>query len=365
MQRRGFVVVVGAVLAGAFWVTAGVGFASHKTGHGTPSGPAPKAFASDFVAPKDSEWSFDIGGFGGEKRGKALAYNPVLFVHGNSEDSTFYAASEAPPVVINVRQRMKTAGYTDQEVWALSYNGARCGSNACGTANDVNVPDMRSFIQAVRDYTGSSKVDIVAHSLGVTLVRKTMFLYPELLDQIEDFVASAGANHGTSACRGVETTVFGCDEIVPGSAWLGEINSWNPKGESDETPGPVRYMTIYDGSGAGDQFYLNLPLLYDDTKSPRLSGAQINKELPNTPHFTLVRGDVAFNNYLPFIRDHNIVSRTDGGPVISPEQRRAAQVLAETGAPPWFIYGLALLAVAISFGLAGRPRSFGGMRGQI
>lgn len=350
MERRGL--LIGVILAAAVFVAAPLGVATHKTGHGTPSGPGPKAFASDFVAPKDSEWGYDIGGFGGEKKGKELAYNPVMFIHGNSEDASFYTASEAPPVVVNVRQRIKNAGYTDQEVWAISYNGARCGSNACGTANEVNVPDMYAFIQAVRAYTGAVKVDIVAHSLGVTIVRRTIFLHPELLDLIEDFVAAAGANHGTSSCRGLETSFYGCDEIAPGSAWLNQINSWNPNAEGDETPGPVRYMTIYDGSGAGDQFYLKLPPLFDDTKSPRLAGAEINLELPNTPHFTLVRGEVAFNNYLPFIRGHNVVRRTDAGPVIPPDQRKAGRTAA-TGSPVAFL-GVILLAAAVALATAVR-----------
>ncbi len=347
-----FVILVAVILAiSALQVAA---LSTHKTGHGTPSGPAPKAFATDFVPPKDSEWNFDIGGFGGESKGKALAYNPVIFVHGNGEDGTFFQAAEAPPLILNLRQRMKTAGYTDQEVWAISYNGARCGSQACFTANDVQVSDMFAFIQAVRNYTGSAKVDIVSHSLGVTVVRRTMFMHPALLDQIEDFVGAAGGNHGTTACRGFETSYYGCDELGPGTPWINQLNSWDPKGEGDETPGPTRYMTIFDGTGVVDTFFLRTPT-FDDSKSPRLSGAD-NRELPNTAHNTLIRGDVAFNLFLPFIRNHNDVTRTDAGPVITPEQRKAAQALAETGAPPWLLYGLALLALAIGFGFTGRPR---------
>lgn len=129
-----------------------------------------------------------------------------------------------------------------------------------------------------------------------------------------------------------------------------------PRGEGDETPGPVRYMTIYDGSGAGDQFYLKLPPIYDDTKSPRLAGAEINLELPNTPHFTLVRGEVAFNNYLPFIRGHNVVRRTDAGPVITPGQRAATRRTAATGFPDLRFLGLLVLVLALTVWLASRPR---------
>jgi len=339
---------MGALTATMLILGAGVASAGHQFSHGN-SGTPSKQFAGDFVPPKDSEWGWDLGGFGGEQKGKTLAYNPVIFVHGNSEDQTFFdVASESPPTVVNVRKKYKAAGYADQEVWALAYNGVRCGSNACGTANTVNLPDMFNFIQAVRSYTGAAKVDIVAHSLGVTILRRTVKDHPELLDQIEDFVGSAGANHGTSSCRGSETTVYGCNEIVPGSAWLADLNSWNPKGEGDETPGPVRYMTIFDGSGVGDQFFLNLSPLYDDSKSPRLSGAD-NRQLPNTPHFTLVRGQDAINLHLPFVRDNNNLARADGGPVTTPEARAAerSRGTAATGPPSWSRLGPMLLLAGL------------------
>lgn len=318
-------------IAAAAALAAGSATATHKIAHGTPAGPAPASFGAGFAPPKDSEWGWDLGGFGGETKGKALAFNPVIFVHGNSVDASFWdVAAESPPTIVNVRNAFKAAGYDDQEVWALSYNGQGCSNTAlCGTINDVNVPDMYSFIRAVRDYTGAAKVDVVSHSLGVTVVRKTVKDHPELLGEMEDFVGIAGANHGTTSCRGIEDTWYGCDEVAPGTAWLADLNSWDPRGEGDETPGPARYMTIYDGSGVADTFFFG-----EDAQSPRLSGAD-NREMPFTAHNTLARGQGAIDVYLPFVKGHNEVRRTDSGPVTTPSQREAARrrALAATGGP--------------------------------
>lgn len=170
-----------------------------------------------------------------------------------------------------------------------------------------------------------------------------MFEHPELLDQIEDLVAVAGPNHGTTSCRGLETTYYGCDEIAaPGTPWLSQINNWNPKGEGDETPGPVRYLVIYDGSGVTDTFYLR-SATFDDSASPRLSGAD-NRQLMGTDHFTLGRGEAPVNIYIPFVRSNNLLRRTDSGPVVSPGNRGR---IAGTGSLPATSLGLILVLLAV------------------
>lgn len=282
-------------------------WSAHKFAHGTPSGPAAKLFAADFTPPKDTEWGYDLGGFGGESKGKKLVHNPVILVHGQGYDhESWDVATEVPPGTLNVRKFLRSKGYTDQEIWGVSYNGDACMNTVtCGTDSESNNQDVFNFIQAVRAYTGVEKVDVVAHSLGVTVVRKSVRVHPELLDQIEDMVLIAGANHGTTSCRGNETTWFGCDQVYPGSPWLADINTWNPKGEGDETPGPTRYMTVFDGSGVADTFYMT-SATYDDSKSPALTGAD-NRELTGELHFPLARGQAALDTWVPFILAANDV----------------------------------------------------------
>lgn len=326
--------------------------AAHMTAHGTPTGQAAKDFAADFVPPKDSEWGWDLGGFGGESKGKALAYNPVIFFHGMGYDSSFWEATDAGSSTMNVRSFFKRNGYANQEVWAVSYNGARClNTLTCGTGNDINVPDAYSFIQAVRAYTGAARVDIVAHSLGVTVVRKTVRVHPDLLDEIEDMVLIAGANHGSTSCRGLEGTWYSCNELIPGSPWQADINTWDPRGDGDETQGPIRYMTIYDGTGTGDNFFLknsvcpgDPTLCYDDTQSPRLTGAY-NYPIPGELHLPLARGEKALAEYLPFLKNNNFVLRTDGSQVVTVNEKGVR--VAATGPGAGSSVGLAMMLVGL------------------
>lgn len=261
--------------------------AQAKPARSKPQGPAAVRFAKDFPALKDSEWGFRLGGFGGIRRAAPLRHVPVILVHGNNVD----AADWYP-----VRDQFRAAGWTDQELWALSYNGLG-GSNgtALHTANperdeehqrmgkdgvtyitedDVNVADLYAFIKAVRTYTGSARFSIVGHSLGVTLARETLRVHPELRKDLVGFVGIAGANHGTSFCPpGSEGNVVSCDEIAAGTPWLARLNA------AGETYGPARWMTVYDGSGAGDPAYAGETY----AQSPALKGAD-NRQFPLTYH---------------------------------------------------------------------------------
>ncbi len=297
---------------------AGPALASHSVGHDPPQGPAKVRFAVDFPRLKDSEWGFDIGGFGGVSRGAALQHVPLILVHGNNVDhADWYPA----------RDRFKEAGWTDQELWGLSYNGlgAANGSalftqnperdaehtemgwdgNARVTSNDVNVPDLYHFILAVREYTGSRRFSIAAHSLGVTLARRTLKLHPELRADLVAFVAIAGANHGTSFCPpGSEGELNSCDEIAADTAWLDELNG--PDG-ADETYAPARWMTVYDGSGAADPAFAG-----DYAQSPLLKGAD-NHEFPGTYHNDLRLDPAIVMQYREFLEQSEASAGMAGG----------------------------------------------------
>jgi pimeloyl-ACP methyl ester carboxylesterase len=271
--------------------------------------PAPQYFANDFPSFLDSRLHRPIGGVGGLRRHAPLKHVPVIFVHGNQADAQNWLSV--------MLQFQRLAGYSMQEMYAISYNGlgnfyagapaaeptqpdqAYFQQNPNGFANgghgaedEDELPDVCRFIEDVQSYTGAPYVDIVAHSLGVTIVRKLMVDYPRLARHVRAFVAIAGANHGTSVCRGLESSYYGCNEIAPGSPWLAKLNAHG------ETPGSTAYMTVYNGS-AGDPFF-NPPL---DETSPRLAGA-LNRTYPGAYHNDLRVDPAEVDDYLAFLLLH-------------------------------------------------------------
>ncbi|MBI3952169.1 MAG: alpha/beta hydrolase [Acidobacteria bacterium] len=111
----------------------------------------------------------------------------------------------------NIIERFIAEGYTPAELWALSHLGQDGLNNfrdfvgsSIGHSHTANTPDLGAFIKAVLDYTGAEKVDIVAHSLGVTLVRnwirQELDRGVDILSRLDDVVLVAGANHGSHFC---------------------------------------------------------------------------------------------------------------------------------------------------------------------
>jgi pimeloyl-ACP methyl ester carboxylesterase len=280
--------------------------ADQPTGGNSAPPPAPRYFAADFPTVTDSRLGVPVGGFGGVRRHAPRRHTPVIFVHGNQADAQNWLS----PML----QFQNLAGYSMQEMYAISYNGlgnAYAGAPTSsptapdrdyfaqnptgfangghGAANDDEVPDLCRFVRAVQAYTGSPHVDVVAHSLGVTIVRKLLRDYPGLARHVRVVVAIAGGNHGTTVCRGLESSYYGCNEIAPGTPWLAALN------RGDETPGPTRWMTVYNGA-AGDPFF-DPP--YDEA-SPRLAGA-VNRTYPGAYHNDLRVEPAEVDDYLAFL----------------------------------------------------------------
>jgi len=305
-MRWGRVLVLSAVVA---VLSAPLAHADHLEKTLGPSEPA-RDFPATFrpLLPVDSQavsatstWKDPhVGGWGGGPEPCPAGHAPrppVVFVHGNAYDAGFWRATPtADGSTTNVRSWFLANGWCADELWAISYTG----STGYTTYNDVNVADVRDFLAAVRTWTGAAEVDVVGHSLGVTIVRKV------LLDGskrgvhrvgarragvrragIRRAVLIAGANRGTTSCRGSRTAHYShvCDEVEPGSDWLAELNSFG-----DTLPG-IDYLTLLDGTGVADNFYLG-----PDASSPRLDGA-CNHNLPFTLHLPLARGRQAVTAY--------------------------------------------------------------------
>ena len=366
MNPRGSALTVVAIALVVWLALSGAASGSHLIGHMQPQGPAKIGFPTDFPSLSDHEWGFRLGGFGGIAKGGSLRHVPVIFVHGNNVDACDWYP---------VRDEFRKAGWTDQEMYALSYNGLG-GNNGAGllttndacraehtemgydgntrvTNNDVNVPDLYDFILAVRSYTGSSKFSIAGHSLGVTLARKTLKVHPELRADLVAFVGIAGANHGTTFCPpGSETTVMSCNEIAAGTPWLMELNG--PDG-SDETYEPARWMTVYDGTGAGDPAFVGPTY----AQSPALDGAD-NRQFPGTYHNDLRMSEPIIAVYRAFLESSEgpYLSGLGGGT----HSGSFTGSLADSGASSGGIGLIGLLLVGASIWLGYRALDISSLR---
>ena len=157
---------------------------------------------SDFPIIIDASLGVPVLGFGAAG---PVQRTPVIFLHGNN-DTPFPTACNPFGNIHNFAQFLADHGYSPSELWGLGYQGDQCDlianpTNRSGVAHSTlaNVPDLRNFVDAVLKYTGVRQVDIVAHSLGVTLTREWL-RQDRAWNVVRRFVAVDGPNHGIINC---------------------------------------------------------------------------------------------------------------------------------------------------------------------
>ena len=182
---------------------------------------------------------------------------PVIFIHGNN-DTPFPTACNPFGSVQPFAQFFADSGYSTAELWGIGYEGDQCDLAANPTrrssidhTNAANVPDLRRFVAAVLKFTGAREVDIVAHSLGVTIAREWI-RQDDAAHTVRRFVAIDGPNHGIINCSpnpanfyqlpsqgGFTPTSEVCVELgSPNTPFLKLLN------KGDDTAGPTQYLVI-------------------------------------------------------------------------------------------------------------------------
>ena len=172
------------------------GFVDHAAGTvGT-------TFPADFPVIEDASLALPVIGFGAAG---PVTRTPVIFLHGNN-DTPFATACNPFGRMQAFAQFLADNGYATSELWGLGYQGDQCDLAADQTrrsriahTNQANVPDLRRFVAAVLAFTGARQVDIVGHSLGVTLAREWM-RQDGAHEQVRRLVAIDGPNHGIINC---------------------------------------------------------------------------------------------------------------------------------------------------------------------
>ena len=165
---------------------------------------AQQGYTIDFNRPDINGGSF--GGLVNET--DCVVTEPVIFVHGNGDKALGgFGGWDA------VRQSFRDHGHRSSELYATTYGPADPNQSASYSHSQEYVQHVRGFIQAVLEYTGAEKVDVIGHSLGVTIARMAIIggqmpaadgsqydLGAPLTAHIDSFVGIAGANWGMASC---------------------------------------------------------------------------------------------------------------------------------------------------------------------
>ena len=154
------------------------------------------------------------GSYGGRAfAGQAVVNQPVIFIHGNSDSALGTGSSLATGWRASI-EYFKSQGYTSAELYATTWGPASAALSPQQYHSKDYLTRLRAFVLAVKAYTGAAKVDIVTHSMGVTLGRKIVKggsgndslaggaynLGSALTSSVDTFVGIAGANRGLTAC---------------------------------------------------------------------------------------------------------------------------------------------------------------------
>src|SRR6202166_4627359 len=212
-------------------------------------------FPDDFPVIRNFYLGQPVIGFG--SRIGRVEHVPVIFLHGNN-DTPFATACNPFGRIQAFAQFFLDHGYRPSELWGLGYQGDQCdllqdethrSSVAHSTA--AAVPLLRQFVHAVLKATGAEHVDIIAHSLGVTVAREWM-LQDNAFHTVRALIAIDGPNHGIINCSpsplnfyqlpangGFTPSSAVCDEY--GSDHTPLLSVLNAAGE---TPGPTRYLVL-------------------------------------------------------------------------------------------------------------------------
>lgn len=199
----------------------------------------PSGFTSHFATwLQNNGYSGDnfgnIACYGGRTSGSDNPVNqPVIFIHGNSDKALGTALGQTGWT--NSITYFQTQGYKSSEMYALTWGPANSALSAQQYHSRPYLTRVRRFIEAVLLYTGAPKIDIIGHSMGVTLARKAIKggtasdllnggsynLGSSLTSKVDAFVGIAGANWGLVSCYqtgGSTPTCAATNGLYPGYA---------------------------------------------------------------------------------------------------------------------------------------------------
>ena len=152
------------------------------------------------------------GSFGGKfSNDDKIVNEPIIFIHGNSDQAIGDPSAEFNGFT-NTIQYLLTQGYNESELYATTWGPANPSLVTQQYHSYDYLNYLRNFVEAVLKYTKAKKIDIIAHSMGVTLGRKIIkggtgtdgnpydLGGDSLASSVDTFLGIAGGNWGLTEC---------------------------------------------------------------------------------------------------------------------------------------------------------------------
>ena len=159
---------------------------------------------------------------------------PVVFVHGNADRSVNWDSAITGPVADNpaparsVYDEFRKRGYNGCELYGITFLTPQEQEDPqLNYHRPEKYREILAFIAKVKEFTEAERVDVVAHSLGVSMTMAGLTWHDETGNgdagwaDVRRFVNIAGGLHGLSACRAVGFA-------NPLVATCGSQNVWDP-----------------------------------------------------------------------------------------------------------------------------------------
>ncbi|CCG28184.1 Lipase [Caenorhabditis elegans] len=197
-----------------------------------------------------------FGGMSSDMEYFDTSKDPVIFFHGNS-DAALTANNFSTGWTTTV-QYFLNQGYTLGHLYGTSWGNTNTTAAVERDHDCVTVFRLRKFVEAVMDYTGAKQINIISHSMGVTLARKVILggyinaddgscnIGKPLGNKVRVILGIAGANFGLCACVGhwLGVTWPTCND--DNGLWPGETcypNPMNGQCAASPLPSPCNGLT--------------------------------------------------------------------------------------------------------------------------
>ncbi|CEF70122.1 Lipase EstA/Esterase EstB family-containing protein [Strongyloides ratti] len=170
----------------------------------------------------------NTGSYGGKENEMSKIKNlPIIFIHGNS-DSALSIGTPYQTGWSSSIEYFLSKNYTSGELYAITWGNRNIMDTSTRVHDCETISRIRRFIEAVKIYTQKPKVNVIAHSMGVTLSRGAIIgvdacPYKSTISGIVDtFIGISGANYGLCSCSDLNSYYFPTCSKVNGF-WPGDF----------------------------------------------------------------------------------------------------------------------------------------------